>query len=486
MTLATQPQPTALIAPPPPQPIWRNVSFMGLWCSQVLSQLADRIIFVVFISFITTYYGAAESFTSYLYVAFTIPAILLTAVAGVFVDRWPRRTTLLMTNILRALLVLLIPFMAKAGLVSIYGLAFLLSCVTQFFVPAESATIPCIVPKSQLLEANSMFTTTMMASIIFGFALGDPLIEGLGLKGVHWALFGLFTLATISLLFVEGPPYTTCPSPPSEEWRNSITLMENPTLEDAFEPTEVEAPKTLAQATQAFINELKEGIHYLKETPVVWRAMLKLALLFSAVVALSILAISYAKAFLYEDATLAARKFAFIITMAGVGMSIGAGLVSTVLKRVWPTLLIYAGMLIIFLGLLCMVLVPTVFRSQQAMAYAIPAWQWMNLGMGEVAVTQRMLATYVASLITGVGSAFLAIPVQAFLHSRIPEEIRGKVLGVQFTLLSTSSTLPALLAGLGTEWLGVRVMMLALALPFAIWGSRGLYGCLVKGHRKFC
>jgi MFS family permease len=435
--------------------IWHNRPFMCLWLAQVASQLADRVIFVVFIAAITTYYGAAESYTSYLYVAFTIPAIVLTALAGVFVDRWPRRPTLLLTNALRALCVLLIPLMVKTGLWGIYSLAFLLSTITQFFVPAESATIPCIVKPHQLLEANSMFTTTMMASIIFGFALGDPLIEAFGLNRVHWALFILFALATLASFGVTLPKRLPC--------------------FDAHAPVPPPSPKTLREAWHIFMTELGEGIAYLRDTPVVWRAMLKLALLFSAVVALSILAISYSKAFLYTDATLAARKFAFIITMAGVGMALGAGAVSTLLRPVSRAVLVYGGMGMIAFGLAGFVSIPALLPHLSTLAYALPEQHWGVITLGKIAVTQRMLATYMASIIVGIGAAWLAIPIQAFLHARIPEDIRGKVLGVQFTLLSTSSTLPALFAGLGTEWLGVRVMMAILALPFAGWALAGLW-----------
>ena len=56
-------------------------------------------------------------------------------------------------------------------------LTFLVSTLTQFFAPAEQAVIPLIVEKPYLLSANSLYTTTMMASVIIGFAMGDPLLE---------------------------------------------------------------------------------------------------------------------------------------------------------------------------------------------------------------------------------------------------------------------------------------------------------------------
>lgn len=453
--------PETATATPGAGSIWRNSSFMFLWLAQLASQLADRIIFVVFIAFITEFYGSNESYTSYLYVAFTIPAILLTAAAGVFVDRWPRRLTLVMTNLLRAVLVLTLPWMAGNSLWSIFTLAFLLSSVTQFFVPAESATIPCIVPKAQLLQANSLFTTTMMASVIFGFALGDPLINAFSLGGVHWALFILFMLAALLLWGVRIPKALPCGTPEL-------------------------ANKTLLQSFNTFKQELKEGFRYICENKSIWQAMLKLALLFSAVVSICILAISYAKQFLYLDASIAARKFAYIIAMAGVGMASGGVLISFPLKKIDAPLLVFSGMSIVAIGLGVMALIPVFLPDLNLLMFSTPPVSLSTLlQLDSIPVTQRMGYTYLASLLMGVGAAFIAIPLQSLLHARIPEDVRGKVLGVQFTILSTSSTAPALIAGLGTELIGVQLMMLLLGLPFALWGAYGLYHYFFEGRTRF-
>jgi MFS family permease len=438
--------------------ILKNASFMSLWWSQVLSQLADRIIFVVFVAYITHLYGGDERFTSYLYVAFTIPAILLTAVAGVFVDRWPRRLTLVVINVMRGLLVFALPQMAEAGLAYLYVLAFLLSSITQFFVPAESATIPTIVPKSQLLSANSLFTTTMMASVIVGFALGDPLIEWFGLEQVHWALSLLFMGAAACLVGLRLDPHKAL-----------------------IERVESTKPRTFSESMQRFSAELREGFSYIREHSAVWHAMAKLALLFSAVVAMCILSITFAKNFLYVDASVASRKFAYIVASSGLGMALGAMLVTTALKRVPAPLTVYSGMLLLTFGLVGMAFVPQCFTD---LASSFATFTMPN-GLAPLALTDRMAWTYFASIVMGVGAATVAIPLQAFLHDCIPEAIRGKVLGVQFTLLSTSSTLPALIAGLSAHFMGVQAMMLCLALPFALWGGYGFYLILFKKMRAF-
>lgn len=131
--------------------VLRNPQFMSLWLAQIFSQFADRAVFVLFVAVLTTVQhstiagreiGAAQM-TSWLYVAFTIPAILLSPVAGVYVDRWSNKAVLIVSNILRAGFVALIATeFVKHSPTASFTLAFLISIGSQFFAPAETASIP--------------------------------------------------------------------------------------------------------------------------------------------------------------------------------------------------------------------------------------------------------------------------------------------------------------------------------------------------------
>lgn len=430
-----------------------NRNFLALWVGQIFSQIADRIIFVVFISLIVSHFGPSDRYSSFLYIAFTIPAIMLTAIAGVFVDRWPRRAVLVVTNLMRAALVALIPWAAEAtGGWAIYLVAFLISAATQFFVPAEAATIPTIVSRSSLLTANSLFTTTMMVAVIFGFALGDPLINMFSLGKVHWAITALFLAASLSLAFVRTPPLCV--------------------LEDGERP----APATLGQAFHRFFEEIQDGLRYIGENPMVRNAMLKLAILFSAMVALCILFISFAKTFLFDDPQVAARKFAYIIAFSGIGMAIGAFWVGHSFHHARRGVMVFGGFICVGLCLALLTLVGYFPKHN----YLLDLQQLSGglISMEAIRFTPRMLYTYGLSIIMGVGAAFIAIPLQALLQELIPEDKRGKVFGVQFTILSTSSTLPVLIAGLAVEQLGVSALFLLIGIPMLLLGVWGLYNRL--------
>ena len=90
--------------------------------------------------------------TSLLYVAFTIPAVLLSPLAGVYVDRWSNKTILIISNVARGIFVslLLLPAVSHSPKLCLL-LAFLISIASQFFGPAETASIPRLSAKRKFI-----------------------------------------------------------------------------------------------------------------------------------------------------------------------------------------------------------------------------------------------------------------------------------------------------------------------------------------------
>jgi MFS family permease len=288
----------------------------------------------------------------------------------------------------------------------------------------------------------------MMAAVIFGFALGDPLINLFSLNKVHWAITGLFILASLSLSLVQTPPVCV--------------------LEEGIQPS-----SNLKEAFTRFGQEIKDGVAFIQANPIVRNAMFKLALLFSAMVALCILFISFAKTYLYDDPLVAAQKFAYIIAFSGIGMAVGAFWVGHSFHHARRGVMVFGGFLSVGLCLVLLALVDHIPKHDYA--FQIPRLASGFINLEELRFTMRMLYTYVLAVIMGVGAAFIAIPLQALLQELIPEDKRGKVFGVQFTILSTSSTLPVLIAGLAVEQLGVQRMFLLIGIPVLLFGMIGLY-----------
>jgi len=151
----------------------------------LISQFGDRLTQMALIGLVAERAGASAWDLAKL-LAFTIfPVFIVGPIAGVYVDRWDRRRTLFICDLLRGLLILLIPFllMQKPSMLPIYGVVFLTFCFSRFSVPAKMSIIPDLVEKQHLLMANSLMTTTGMIAFVLGCALGGFLVDHIGARG---------------------------------------------------------------------------------------------------------------------------------------------------------------------------------------------------------------------------------------------------------------------------------------------------------------
>jgi MFS family permease len=440
--------PRARLAPPATglRAVLSLHDFRWLWIGQVFSQLADKfyIVLMVFLIAQTWVKGTPEAnpalaeaasairldlpetraqmitlLATGIYVANTLPAMLLGTVAGVWADRWPKRAVMVASNGLRALLVLLAPFCLLPGpewlglswgYWGLVAMTFLESVLTQFFAPAEQAALPQLVPADRLLAANSLYQATSMAATIVGFALGDPILRGLqhglaqlGINGGEFVLLPLcYGAAALAISRIR--------------WQ------------------EASRPPRRSSVWQ----EIGEGLSVLRQQPAVTRAMLQLVLLYSLLAALYVLAISLAAAV----PNLGPTRFGLLLAMSGLGLATGALAVAQLGHRLNRRHLAAAG-----LGTI--------------------AWSLVLLGQlrGSLPFTLLLCA------VLGVGAAMLAIPAQTTIQEETPEDLRGKVFGLQNNLINIALSLPLVLAGaVVSRWglLPVLWTLAAIALAAAL------------------
>src|SRR5690242_9291743 len=178
--------------------VLRNRNFLYLWLAQIISQLAQQMINFALVVQVTDLSAASGTAVAGIIICFTIPAILFSAIAGVFVDRTSKKRTLVVTNVARGVTVLLFvgtTFVANLdvfwGLAILYANTLLFSAISQFFAPAEAAMIPLLVARNKLIAANSLFNLTLTASQLIGFVLlGTLLVPLLGLRVLYILLCG--------------------------------------------------------------------------------------------------------------------------------------------------------------------------------------------------------------------------------------------------------------------------------------------------------
>ena len=111
----------------------------------------------------------------------SLPALLLNPFAGVYVDRWDRKETMVTCDLIRAVVILSLPWLIRVSShVPFYGCVFLLFAVASFFVPARLAMIPDLVPADRLSQANALFTASGMIGSTVILLIGALLVEWVG------------------------------------------------------------------------------------------------------------------------------------------------------------------------------------------------------------------------------------------------------------------------------------------------------------------
>ena len=137
--------------------------------------------------------------TSGVVAALVAPGILFGSVAGVFVDRWNRKVTLVAGNVVLAGATLPLLLVDESRLWIVYPIVFLLELVEQFTGPAENAFLPRLVPAEELVAANSLNALNNNLARLGGPALGGALYAWVGLSGVVLANAVSFLVAAALL-----------------------------------------------------------------------------------------------------------------------------------------------------------------------------------------------------------------------------------------------------------------------------------------------
>lgn len=178
-------------------PLWQNTNFLRLWLAQAVSVGGDYVFNTTVVLWIGTVIAKglpwAPEAVSGVLVAAGLPSVLVAPVAGVLVDRWDRRATMMAADLVRALLVALMVVIPYAGshwsrgarVAMVYVLVALTSSASQFFNPARFALIASIVPDGDRPQAFGMAAATSSTAAIVGPPLAAPLLFT---AGVQWAL----------------------------------------------------------------------------------------------------------------------------------------------------------------------------------------------------------------------------------------------------------------------------------------------------------
>jgi MFS family permease len=415
-------------AQPSPFLVLRNRRFLALWLAQVTTQVGANMVLFGLTVQVFGLTGLATSI-SVLILTFLVPAVIFGAVAGVYVDLLDRRLILVSTNLLRGLLFLAI-VIAPDNLILIYVATALVATLTTFFGPAEAAMIPAVVPRDQLLPANSLYIFTLQASFFLGFALLGPLLVNLA------GIVAQLVLVAVSYFIGAG----LCVFLPSQDPRAVRAADEQGGgIVD-------EAGRALGEAgsaVHATLAQLADGIRFIIANHTIFWPLTYLAVTASLIGVLGVLGPSFATHVL----GLSERDFVVVVLPLGVGLVMGILLLNVYGRLFSRRRGIEGGLVALGITLL-------------ALSIAQPLTSTFSLGP----VISLLSVVIVVAFAAGVAYAFVAVPAQTQLQEELPEGVRGRVFGVLNMLVSIASFLPIIVVGPIADAVGTPLVVQASAV----------------------
>jgi MFS family permease len=424
--------------------VFRNRPFLLLWLSQAFTQIGGNMV-IYGLTVIILEATSSNTAVSALILTFLGPAVLFSAVAGVYVDRADRRFVLVVTNLLRAGAFVLI-FLSGGLVPAILVLNIVVSTITVFFAPAELAMIPYLVPRRQLLAANGVFTLTLNAAFALGFALLGPIVV---------TLFGapaLILLVATCYLIAAGFCWTLPAAPPT-------TTVEGETPHSMAADAERAMGSTFAQ--------LREGIEFIRANPKISWSLVYLGIAASLVGVLGVLGPDFAT----DSLGLEPKDFVVVVLPLGFGIVTGI-LVLNSFGHLLPR------RRVIELGLVALGILLAILAAAGPIARLLQRAETAT-GLVSFADFTSLLAIVVfVALLAGMAYGFVAIPSQTQLQEDLPEDVRGRVFGVLNMLVSVSSFAPIIIVGPVSDLVGTTTVLLIVAMLIT---SAGVLSITTRG-----
>ncbi len=407
----------------------RNRPFMFLWLAQVTSQLAQNAVnYALTIEIEKLTHSTMQVGFSIL--CYSLPSVMLGAVAGALVDRMDKRTMLFACNLLRA--AILVGFFSMAHTPgTVLAVLFISSVFSQFFWPAEGAMIPLLVDDKELLSATSVYNLTFYGALAGGYVVLAPLlIKIAGIHAVLVAAVGGYALATILVALL----------PSREKFAHLLDL---------------EAER---QAIVGLGGQIKQGLAYISNN----RAVLLAIGQITVVTAFLLVMGELAPGFTTRVMGLRAENTAYLFSPAALGLLAGSLSVEWLARRLGKERLVVWAVTLLGCGIGVLAMVGPGLALLQRLGFAN--------GHG-VALT---LASTIFALL-GLMVAYVLIPAQTVVQEQTADYVRGRVLSIQYMASNGLAILPLLFIGAVADLLGIPAVLLLLAVPL-VWG--GCYGLL--------
>jgi MFS family permease len=351
---------------------------------------------------------------AFVFVAATLPNLLLSPIAGAYVDRWDAKEVMVVSDLLRAAIILLIPLAAVTNVVFVYPLVFAVTSISIFFRPARVVALPRIVREDELLTANSAMWIGETIADVIGYPLAAVFVTFLGsaLPLAFWIDAATYGASAALIFSIVVPPIA----------RRESEGEERPTVRA----------------------DLRAGYRFLRNETVLLANTLQATVAQFTLGVLIALTPFYAKGITAGLAVDEKAAYGFLEAAIGAGNLIGGfaiGFLGSRLARGKTVIVGYTvlGACVMALGLIG------------------------NLGLA-------------IGLMFGIGVANMVfvIPSQTMFQERTPAEMLGRVVGFRFALVFGSMTIAMAVSGLIAASVGTAVVFILFGLITVLAGLAGL------------
>lgn len=389
--------------------LFRNRHYLALWLGQTVSFIGDYFNWIA-IPIIVERLTGSTLMVGLTVMSNALPALVLGPVAGVFVDRWDRKRTMVVSDLLRALLVLLCLTVRTADQVWVfYVVGFLMSCVSRFFFPAQSAVLPLIVPdKDDLLAANGLMQIVQTAGLLIGPALA-------GFAIAAWGEQAAFLVDSLTF-FVSAAAILTMTVPKS-----------------------VDEQSERASNVAAVWAELREGTSFLIGSSVMVGVLICMTVVMLGVGVINVLWVP----FLQRIFEVGPKGIGMVDSAQGLGMVVGGVLLGFFTAR---------------------------FSKRSLISWSVMLIGVSIGGMGFSPAFGYLLAF---SVVLGVALVPAQSALMTIMQLAVPDLKRGRVSGAMNALTTFASLVSMAAAAALSEWTGLRPMYVIAGLIVIAAGVLG-------------
>ena len=184
--------------------VFRNRSFTLLWVGQLISSMGSALTALAASILVYRLTGSALS-VGLMLIATSSPTIVIGLIAGVFVDRYDRKRIMLTADLLRAILIFLIPFLIPLSINWLYVIVALTSGIAQFFDSAHASVLPEVASDEELSAANALMAVSAVGSTTLGFAAAGLIASSLNIEWAFYLDALSFFISGLLILFTRVP-----------------------------------------------------------------------------------------------------------------------------------------------------------------------------------------------------------------------------------------------------------------------------------------